>query len=147
MQQPDVPSTSFFMARHPGSPILVQLRTATTHAEQIAALKALKNDIVGHVQRKESWIGHGVLEPVVRVLIPPTSAAKLNGKDARFQLASRPLSDDDAVKLQALQLVTSFANGMHFPVPTRAADLADSVLQVVLPFYRPCTPLEPSQPS
>lgn len=110
------------MARPQNSPILAQLRNAKSLPEQTAALQALKNEIVGHVQKKEAWIGLGVLEPIVRTLASSRSPAKLNGKDATALLLSRPLSDEDSVKLQALQLVASFANGMTIG-PSAAACL------------------------
>ena len=100
------------MARPQSSPILAQLRNAKTLPEQTSALQALKNEIVGHVQKKEAWIALGVLDPVVSALTTGGSLARPNGKDVAVQLASRPLCQEDSVKLQALQLVASFANGM-----------------------------------
>lgn len=100
------------MARPHDSPILAQLRNAKTLSEQAAALQALKNEIVGHVQKKEAWIALGVLEPIASTLVSNGSTSKLNGKDAYIQLSPPPLSDEDSVRLQALQLVASFANGM-----------------------------------
>jgi hypothetical protein len=111
------------MARPQNSPILAQLRNAKSLPEQTAALQALKNEIVGHVQRKEAWIGLGVLEPIVRTLASSRSPAKPNGKDATIQLVSRPLSDEDSVKLQALQLVASFANGNYQHTPSSTSHL------------------------
>jgi hypothetical protein len=99
------------MARSLSSPILAQLRNAKAYPEQTVALQALKNEIVGHIQKKEAWVAMGVLEPIASALSSSSSPAKINGKDARFHLVSRPLSDGDSVKLQALQLVGSFANG------------------------------------
>ncbi|KAH6608096.1 armadillo repeat [Trichoderma cornu-damae] len=101
------------MARPQSSPILAQLRNAKTCPEQSAALQALKNEIVGHHQKKETWVSLGVLEPVVRNLSSARSTSKANTiKDARPQLPSRrPLSDEDNVRLQALQIITSFAKG------------------------------------
>ncbi|KAL6789948.1 ARM repeat-containing protein [Trichoderma sp. SZMC 28012] len=102
------------MARPQTSPILTQLRNAKTCPEQSAALRALKNEIVGHHQKKETWVSQGVLEPVVRTLTSARSATKANAttKDARPQsLGQRPLSDEDNVRLQALQIITSFAKG------------------------------------
>jgi armadillo repeat-containing protein 8 len=100
------------MARAQSHPILAQLRNARTLPEQTDALRALKNEIIGHVQRKEQWIGLGVLDPIVRTLASARSPVKSNGKDSRFPLPQRPLSEDENVRLQALQLVASFANGM-----------------------------------
>lgn len=103
------------MARPQNSSILAQLRNAKTLSEQATALQALKNEIVGHVQKKEAWIGLGVLEPIVRTLVSNCSPSKVNSKDAYIQLSPSTLSDEDSVRLQALQLVASFANGMIAP--------------------------------
>lgn len=103
---------TIFMARPHTPPILTQLRSARTLIEQTTSLRALKNEIVGHVQKKEQWVGLGVLDPIVRTLAAAQSPARSNGKDARLPLAQRPLSDDEKVRLQALQLLASFANGM-----------------------------------
>lgn len=99
------------MARPQNSPILAQLRSAKTYPEQAAALQVLKNEVVGHIQKKEAWIRLGVLEPIVLTLCSSPSPSKPNGKDARTQLAWRPLADEDSVRQQALQLIASFASG------------------------------------
>ncbi|KAL7950976.1 ARM repeat-containing protein [Trichoderma barbatum] len=103
------------MARPQTSPILTQLRNAKTCPEQSVALQALKNEIVGHHQKKETWVSQGVLEPVVRTLTSTRSTTQANtttNKDARPQpTGRRPLSDEDNVRLQALQIITSFAKG------------------------------------
>ncbi|KAK9440442.1 armadillo repeat protein [Metarhizium brunneum] len=126
------------MARPQNSPILAQLRNAKSLPEQTAALQALKNEIVGHVQKKEAWIGLGVLEPIVRTLYSNRSPAKLNGKDATVQPPSRPLSDEDSVKLQALQLVASFANGgPAFLHPLHAARVVPAILGNISPYTSP----------
>ncbi|UNI20322.1 hypothetical protein JDV02_006420 [Purpureocillium takamizusanense] len=126
------------MARPQSFPILAQLRSAKTYPEQTAALQALKNEIVGHIQKKEAWIGLGVLEPIVLTLSASHSPAKPNGKDARTQLVSRPLSDEDSVKLQALQLVASFANGgPAFLAPLHAAGAVPAILENTCPLSNP----------
>lgn len=103
------------MARSQSPPILGQLRNARTLPEQTAALRALKNEIVGHIQKKELWIGLGVLDPIVRTLASARSPSKLHGKDARLPVVQRPLTEEEGVRLQALQLVASFANGILYP--------------------------------
>lgn len=102
------------MARPQTSPILAQLRNAKTCPEQSTALQALKNEIIGHHQKKETWVSLGVLEPVIKTLTSARPTPKSNtAKDARPQASSRrPLSDEDDVRLQALQIITSFAKGM-----------------------------------
>ncbi|KAH8122739.1 hypothetical protein ACSS6W_005575 [Trichoderma asperelloides] len=101
------------MARPQTSPILAQLRNAKTCPEQSTALQALKNEIIGHHQKKETWVSLGVLEPVIKTLTSARPTPKSNtAKDARPQASSRrPLSDEDDVRLQALQIITSFAKG------------------------------------
>jgi hypothetical protein len=99
------------MARPQSSPILGQLQRAKTFPEQRNALQALKNEIVGHIQRKEAWVTLGVLQPIVATL-SSTLPAKQNGQANRSSVVLRPFSDEDSVKLQALQLIASFANGM-----------------------------------
>ncbi|KHN98249.1 armadillo repeat protein [Metarhizium album ARSEF 1941] len=126
------------MARPQNSPILAQLRNAKSLPEQRAALQALKNEIVGHVQKKEAWIGLGVLEPIVRTLSSSRPPEKLNGKDASVQLWSRPLSDEDSIKLQGLQLIASFANGgPAFLHPLHAARVVPAVLGNISPYTNP----------
>ncbi|GAO17684.1 uncharacterized protein UV8b_01330 [Ustilaginoidea virens] len=126
------------MARPQNSSILTQLRNAKALPEQALALQALKNDIVGHVQKKEAWIGLGVLEPIVRTLVTNRSPSKLNGKDANAHLLTRPLSDEEYVRLQALQLVASFANGgPAFLNPLHAARVVPAILTNLSPSSKP----------
>ncbi|POR31868.1 Armadillo repeat-containing protein 8 [Tolypocladium paradoxum] len=126
------------MARPQNSPVLAQLRSAKTYPEQTAALQVLKNEVVGHIQKKEEWIGLGVLDPIVITLSSSRSPSKPNGKDARTQLVWRPLSDEDSVKLQALQLVASFANGgPAFLAPLHAARVVPAVLGNMSPLANP----------
>ncbi|KAG5971933.1 hypothetical protein E4U55_000986 [Claviceps digitariae] len=128
------------MARPHNSPILAQLRNAKTLPEQAAALQALKNEIVGHVQKKEAWIGLGVLEPIVSTLVSNSPPSKANGKDAyvQLQLSTAPLSDEDTVRLQALQLVASFANGgPAFLSPLHAARVVPAILTNISPYASP----------
>ncbi|XWW98610.1 hypothetical protein V2A60_006610 [Cordyceps javanica] len=126
------------MTRPQSSPILAQLRGAKTFPEQTAALQALKNEIVGHVQRKEEWVSVGVLEPIVRSLASARTNLKMNGKDIRQPATMRPLSEEDSVKLQALQLVSSFANGgPAFLPPLDAAMALPAILNNISPASAP----------
>ncbi|KAM0199942.1 hypothetical protein ACHAPA_004314 [Fusarium lateritium] len=123
------------MARAHSHPILAQLRNARSLPEQTAALRALKNEVVGHVQRKEQWVGLGVLDPIVGALTSSRSPVKPNGKDSRVLLTQRPLTDEESVRLQALQLVASFANGgPAFLAPLHAARAIPALMANVSPF-------------
>ncbi|GAP90081.1 putative armadillo repeat protein [Rosellinia necatrix] len=97
-------------------------------AGRVTALRALKNDVVGDVQKKTLWVQHGLIPHLVRLL------SDVSGKSAigRGSQQSFPVAfTDDGVKaqLQALQLLTSFANaGSAFLPPL----LASGALPVVL---------------
>lgn len=103
------------MARIPVPPLLTKLRSAKTLADQNAALQTLKTEVIGHAQKKALWISLGVLEPIVAILSASNPYSKLNGKDAHPCPGSRPVSEEDGVKIQSLQLITSFANGTLLP--------------------------------
>ncbi|KAI0011733.1 ARM repeat-containing protein [Xylariaceae sp. FL0662B] len=96
--------------------------------DQIAALRYLKNDVIGHVQKKEFWVRHGVLIPIVRIIAP--NASELGGKDVRQPfLTLTAFTDEDTAKLQALQLLASFANaGPAFLPPLNASGALPAVL-------------------
>lgn len=99
------------MPRLEATPILEQLRSATTYAERADALRSLKNDIVGHRQKKEAWVAAGVLEPVVKILETCQTPGKRNGKESRFQPGSPEAAEEESVKIQAIQALSTFANG------------------------------------
>ncbi|KAH8178338.1 armadillo repeat protein [Sarocladium implicatum] len=125
------------MARTQDSPILAQLRSARTLPDRIAALRALKNEVVGHAQLKEAWVGLGVLEPIVRTIASSSSQSWTNGKDTKLS-GFKSLADEDAAKLQALQLVASFANGgPAFLDPMHAANIVPAILTNIAPDENP----------
>lgn len=100
------------MARVQSPPVLSQIRVARTYSEQATALRALKDEIVGHSQRKEWWIQNGILESLVKILQnsvrPPASS---NGKERSQLRQSGPLAEDEVVRVLCLQLLDSFAYG------------------------------------
>ncbi|KAI1388779.1 ARM repeat-containing protein [Hypoxylon trugodes] len=110
------------MALDPQS-VLAKLNSSAP--EQIAALGFLKNEVIGHIQKKEDWVQHGVLRAIVRIIAP--DALETDGKDRRQPFLTLP--DEDNAKLQALQLLASFANaGPVFLPPLHAAGALPAVL-------------------
>jgi hypothetical protein len=101
------------MARPSSSPpILAQIRNSRTPTEQLVALRALKNDLVGHQQKKEMWVGLGVIEPIVRIMTASAAQVKQNGKGGHeYGFAAKPLTEDEMVRLQALYVMGSLAHG------------------------------------
>lgn len=73
-------------------------------------LKALKNEIVGHPLKKELAITQGVLEPVVRLTFNK-AGSRQDGKSHDHSFASRPLLEEEQLRLQGLQVVASVALG------------------------------------
>ncbi|OLN95405.1 Uncharacterized protein C26H5.04 [Colletotrichum chlorophyti] len=123
------------MTRSSNPPILSQLLSAKSYTEQTSALRALKNDVVGHAQKKEMWAGLGALDPIVKILNAARSPAKVNGKDTHPSTNNpRWVSEEETVRLQALQLLASFANGgTAFVEPLLAAGAVPAVLANICP--------------
>ncbi|KAK6955582.1 hypothetical protein Daesc_003224 [Daldinia eschscholtzii] len=112
------------MALDPQS-VLAKLNASAP--EQITALRYLKNEVIGHIQKKEDWVRHGVLRPIVRVITPNTSKANEDTRPPFLTLTT--FTDEDSAKLQALQLLASFANaGPAFLSPLHAVDALPAVL-------------------
>ena len=96
-------------------PLLSELRSASSPASQVAALRTIKNELIGHDQKKKLWIHLGLLGSVARIL----NTHKGNGKGKhRDILGSRAQSkqkgrrsDEDEARLQAIIIVGSLAHG------------------------------------
>ncbi|KAI0882477.1 ARM repeat-containing protein [Annulohypoxylon maeteangense] len=106
--------------------ILAKLGASTP--ERLVALRCLKNELVGHSQKKEDWVRYGVLRPIVRIIAP--EAYEANDEDTRPSfLTLSTFTDGDAAKLQALQLLATFANaGPAFLSPLHAVGALPAVL-------------------
>ncbi|KAI1766619.1 ARM repeat-containing protein [Hypoxylon sp. FL1150] len=100
----------------------------STTPERLSALNYLKNEVIGHTQRKEDWLRHGVVRPIVRIIA--SSTLRTTEGDAPSSFSNGPaFTDEDNVKLQALQLLASFANaGPAFLPPLYAANALPAVL-------------------
>ncbi|EJT69398.1 armadillo repeat protein [Gaeumannomyces tritici R3-111a-1] len=123
------------MARAQTPPILAGIQSARTYAEQTTALRSVKNEVVGHIQKQHRWVAHGILEPIVEILLSARSPSKLNGKNTRgHAVAPRPLLEEEQVRLQAIQLLASFANGgAAFLTPLHGAGALRALLENLCP--------------
>ncbi|KAH7413148.1 armadillo-type protein [Cadophora sp. MPI-SDFR-AT-0126] len=122
------------MARQPW---VAQIRNARTPAEQILTLKALKNEIVGHPLKKELAVTQGVLEPVVRLTFNK-AGSRQDGKSHDYSFASRPLMEEEQLRLQGLQVVASVAlGGPAFLIPLQAAASLPAILSNLCPSSNP----------
>ena len=103
------------MIRPSTPPVLSELRSASSPAGQVKALKDLKNELIGHEQKKEIWIGLGVLIPLARILNSHKSNGKkkhrdINGFDGQWKAQSAQTEEEEA-RLQAIIVVGSLAYG------------------------------------
>lgn len=92
------------MARAEVPESLHEIRKPTSLASQIAALKQLKHDIIGHDQRKELVICHGIIGALVGNLQDRASA---RGK----RRSEQDGGEEDEVRVQSIQIITSLAHG------------------------------------
>jgi hypothetical protein len=99
------------MARVQTPPVLSQLKVARSYSEQATALRALKDEVTGHVQRKEWWIQNGILEPLVNILQNNARSPRRSHGKERSQTGQPGLAEDEVVRLLSLQLIASFAYG------------------------------------
>lgn len=113
------------MGRSTIPPALIELSNPSTPEAQVAALQSLKNEIVGHEQRKELAVTHGVVKPLVDLL---RAEARKGGKRRRgqangngsglFNETQRSVVEwttEDELRFQATLVVGSLANGELIP--------------------------------
>ncbi|KAJ5693246.1 hypothetical protein N7462_002669 [Penicillium macrosclerotiorum] len=123
------------MTRAAAPPILLQLQGSDSVPAQIASLRALKNEIIGHDQRKEAFVVTGVIPALGRVLNArrpwKAGATESNGM-ALGQSVSYLNSDDSEACLQAILIVGSLAQGgPTFLAPIFASDILPTLLAIL----------------
>ena len=103
------------MTRPSTPPLLSELRSPTSPATQVAALRALKNELVGHEQQKEMWVGRGVVAPLSRILNTHYRGGKRRYREANGALdrvgRTQTTTDEEEARMQAIIIVGSLANG------------------------------------
>ena len=103
------------MTRPSTPPILSELRSASSPASQVKALRDLKNELIGHEQKKELWIGLGVLAPLGRILNSHKGNGKKKHRDVNGtgnKSKGRGFgTEEEEARLQAIIVVGSLAHG------------------------------------
>lgn len=98
------------MTRAAAPPILLQLHSAESVPSQIIALRSLKNELIGHDQRKEAYIAEGIIPALAQVL-----TSRWPGTQALDVLASQDptthIAENREACLQATLIVGSLAQG------------------------------------
>lgn len=108
------------MGRSTIPPALIELSNPSSPEAQLDALRNIKNEIVGHEQRKELAVVHGVVKPLAALL--RTEARKggkrrrggaLNGNDGSRggEDGTAEWSTEEELRFQATLVVGSLANG------------------------------------
>jgi hypothetical protein len=106
---------------------LAELSNPTTPEAQAVALRNLKNEIVGHEQRKELAVTHGVVRPLAGLLREGvrrggkrrhsngTTQEAHNGSvpSSRLRQGQDDWTKEDELRFQATLVVGSLANGEH----------------------------------
>jgi hypothetical protein len=118
------------MVQGPSSEAIEAIRNPSSIEEQISTLKQLKNDIVGHAQRKELVLKQGVVEPLVKTV---SVAGKATGKRRESNGVPQhplPWSLEDEARLQAILVLGSLASGGRaFVQPLLAAGTQRRLLE------------------
>ena len=124
------------MCRIPRPSTLSILSNLQSPAHCTAALRALKNDIIGHEQRKEDWICRGVVPLISDILQVHCTgrhanahSGSLNGRESWRESAEAEAC------LQAVMVMGSLACGMLSPIVVSSTL---SFLQVALAMSVPC---------
>jgi hypothetical protein len=112
------------MARAEIPASLSEMRSPQSTQSHIAALKALKHDIIGHEQRKELVIHHGLIRLLVRNL---TAAERRREEPGEW-------SQEDEIRLQSVQIISCLAHGgLAFIQPLVAAGAIKPLLAQLSP--------------
>lgn len=99
------------MTRAAAPPILLQLYSAESVSSQIKALRTLKNELIGHDQRKEAYIADGIIPALAQVLTSNWPGT-LEPEELSLQDRASRKEESDAC-LQATLIVGSLAQGGH----------------------------------
>lgn len=83
------------------------LANADSPQQQIESLKQLKNNLVGHDQRKEIAVKNGVLESLVAIISTSVSGEQNGASTGQPQAWTQ----QDEARLQATIIVGSLATG------------------------------------
>ncbi|KAJ5216386.1 uncharacterized protein N7498_002793 [Penicillium cinerascens] len=123
------------MTRAAAPPILLQLRSSESVSEQVVSLRTLKNELIGHDQRKEAYVAGGIIPALAQVLAlrrPGKAAAAESNGSAISQARSYQSSEESEACLQAILIVGSLAQGgPTFLAPIFASDIIPTLLTIL----------------
>ncbi|KAJ5885584.1 hypothetical protein N7504_011420 [Penicillium tannophilum] len=126
------------MTRAAVPPILLQLQTPDSISSQITSLRALKNEVIGHDQRKEIYVAAGIVPTLASVLgsrwpgnqsaIEPNSSVTQATRAYQFPAES----EESEACLQAILIIGSLVQGgPTFLAPIFASDILPTLLSIL----------------
>ncbi|PGH15508.1 hypothetical protein AJ80_05525 [Polytolypa hystricis UAMH7299] len=104
------------MTRPAPPKLLEEIRGSDSPAARIAALRVVKNEIIGHDQRKEAWVGWGIVPLLARILSSRRGAGKksvvreTNGDASLSGWKDNRLEEEETC-LQTIIIVSSLVQG------------------------------------
>ena len=107
------------MTRSLAASVLSELQNPTSSSATLSALTHLKNEIIGHDQKKEAWILEGIAPLLVRCISPSRRESRASALKAHG-LANGPHTvagevvqptEDERIRLQAIIILGSLAQG------------------------------------
>ncbi|KAM5464020.1 hypothetical protein MauCBS54593_007196 [Microsporum audouinii] len=108
--------------------LLDDVRNADSTAGRITALRALKNDIIGHHQKKQAWTELGILPLLSDVL----SSRRGVGKKIDCQRPRQHQTEEDEMCFQAITVIGSLAlGGPAYTAPILAGETIPSLLSIL----------------
>lgn len=102
------------MTRVAAPPILVQLNSSDSVSAQVASLRTLKNELIGHDQRKEAYVAGGVIPALAQLLAvyrPGKAAAAESNGTALGETGPFQCQEEPELCLQTILIVGSLAQG------------------------------------
>ncbi|KAI9883313.1 MAG: hypothetical protein M1823_004917 [Watsoniomyces obsoletus] len=100
------------MSRPSTAQIVLQLRSAVTASAQASALRLLRDDIVGHEQKKEECVRRGAIPVVLRSLQGPWPVKRMSvGPNGEEQVETGMSSPGWDARIQATIIIGSLAYG------------------------------------
>jgi hypothetical protein len=143
------------MTRAAAPPILLQLQSSESASAQVPLLRTLKNELIGHDQRKETYVAAGII-PALGQLLSKRRPGKASGAEANGVVLNQPPlyqnSDESEACLQAILIAGSLAQGTlksegHDDRPIdREAYQSKQGDQHSLLLYSPATSFQPFSP-
>ncbi|KIV98408.1 hypothetical protein, variant [Verruconis gallopava] len=125
------------MAREPLPAFVAEISNPQSTRSHIAALKTLKHQLIGHEQRKEFVIRHGITRLLHRNLTAGASVQLEPQQETEHKLEDR-WTDEDELRLQSLQIVSCLAHGGSTTVqPLIASGTMTSLLGLLNPATTP----------